>query len=95
MMTHEFIKFRKKSMIDDIQHMTAFKIDEFRLKHSRPGIMAQLFNNKTYELVNDFIIENDKESLHILNAVSPGWTCSFAYAEYVGEIIKKNFSEKK
>ena len=76
MMIHEFMKFRKNIMINDIQDMTAFKIDPKLISRGKPGIMAQLFNNKTYEMMNDFIIENDENSLHILNAVSPGWTCS-------------------
>jgi L-2-hydroxyglutarate oxidase LhgO len=50
-----------------------------------PGIRAQLMNKETKELVQDFIVEGDKRSVHILNAVSPGWTCSFPFAEYVVE----------
>ena len=89
MMFHEFMKFRKSVMIKDIQDMTQFKLDPNLIKMGKPGIMAQLFNNKTYELINDFVIENDEESLHILNAVSPAWTCSFAYSEYVSSLILK------
>jgi len=90
MMVHEFLKFRKSIMIKDVQDMTAFKVDPKLISRGKPGIMAQLFNNKNHQLMNDFIIENDGESLHILNAVSPGWTCSFAYAEYVVSIIQKS-----
>src|SRR5690606_14086379 len=43
----------------------------------RPGIRAQLLNKETMELVQDFVIEGDHRSLHILNAVSPAFTCSF------------------
>jgi len=51
----------------------------------RPGIRAQLLNKKTKELVMDFVVEGDKNSIHVLNAVSPAFTCSFPFAKYVVE----------
>lgn len=54
------------------------------------GIRAQLLNTQTQELVQDFLIEHTKNSTHILNAVSPAFTCSFAFAEYVVSEIKQN-----
>lgn len=48
-----------------------------------PGIRAQLINKETLQLVMDFIIEGDERSTHILNAISPGFTCSMPFAEYV------------
>ena len=54
------------------------------------GIRAQLLNKKTNELVQDFVLEHDKNSTHILNAVSPAFTCSFAFAKYVVSEIEKN-----
>ncbi len=52
---------------------------------TKPGIRAQLLNKKTYELVQDFVVEGDKKSVHVLNAVSPAFTCSFPFTEYVVE----------
>jgi (S)-2-hydroxyglutarate dehydrogenase len=49
----------------------------------RPGIRAQLLDVTTEELVMDFIIEGDKDSIHVLNAVSPAFTCSFPFASHV------------
>lgn len=49
----------------------------------RPGIRAQLLNKKTKELVMDFVVEGDENSIHILNAVSPAFTCSFPFASWV------------
>ncbi|RXJ90595.1 L-2-hydroxyglutarate oxidase [Arcobacter sp. CECT 8983] len=54
------------------------------------GIRAQLLDKKTNELVQDFVLEHDKKSTHILNAVSPAFTCSFAFAKYVVNEIEKN-----
>lgn len=53
----------------------------------RPGIRAQLLNKETMELVQDFVVEGDSRSLHILNAVSPAFTCSFPFARYVVDQI--------
>jgi L-2-hydroxyglutarate oxidase len=53
------------------------------LKSSKVGIRAQLVNIKTMELVLDFLVETESASTHILNAVSPAFTSSFAFAKLV------------
>jgi L-2-hydroxyglutarate oxidase len=53
-----------------------------------PGIRAQLLNIREKKLEMDFIIEGDKHSIHILNAVSPGFTSSLPFSEYVGERVQ-------
>jgi len=50
---------------------------------TKPGIRAQLMHKRSKELVQDFVIEGDKASVHILNAVSPAFTCSIPFAEHV------------
>ncbi len=50
---------------------------------TRPGIRAQLLDKTTLSLVQDFVIEADKSSVHILNAVSPAFTCAFPFADFV------------
>lgn len=52
---------------------------------SKPGIRAQLLNVKTKLLVQDFVVEGDKNSIHLLNAVSPAFTSSFPFARWVYE----------
>jgi L-2-hydroxyglutarate oxidase LhgO len=46
------------------------------------GIRAQLMSTKG-KLVDDFVIEWGEDSVHILNSVSPGMTCSLPFADYV------------
>ena len=58
------------------------------------GIRAQLLDTKTNELIQDFVVEHTEVSTHILNAVSPAFTCSFAFAEYIVDEINKNIGEK-
>jgi L-2-hydroxyglutarate oxidase LhgO len=48
-----------------------------------PGIRAQLLNLNTNELVQDFVVEADQHSVHVLNAVSPAFTGSFPFAEWI------------
>ncbi len=50
---------------------------------SRPGIRAQLLDTTTLELVQDFVVEGDATSIHILNAVSPAFTSAMPFAEWV------------
>ncbi len=52
-------------------------------KWSEPGIRAQLLNRKTNELVQDFVVEGDDKSVHVLNAVSPAYTCAFPFSEFI------------
>ncbi len=47
------------------------------------GIRPQLVDWKNKKLVMDFIILKDGDSLHILNAISPAFTCSMAFAKHV------------
>ncbi|MEI7028260.1 L-2-hydroxyglutarate oxidase [Paenibacillus sp. y28] len=55
----------------------------------RPGIRAQLLNKETLELVQDFVLEGDAKTLHVLNAVSPAFTCSIPFSKYVVDEISK------
>jgi len=50
---------------------------------STPGIRAQLLNTKTLELVQDFVVQSDENSIHVLNAVSPAFTSSIPFAKWV------------
>jgi len=49
----------------------------------KPGIRAQLFHKKERRMLMDFELEGDARSLHILNAVSPAFTCALPFAEFV------------
>jgi L-2-hydroxyglutarate oxidase len=53
----------------------------------RPGIRAQLYDVRRRALEMDFVIERDERSLHVLNAVSPGFTCAIPVAEHVVSMI--------
>jgi len=46
----------------------------------KAGIRPQLIDLRSHELVMDFILERDQESLHVLNSISPAFTSSLAFA---------------
>jgi L-2-hydroxyglutarate oxidase LhgO len=62
------------------------KIDPSRFtRWGKPGIRAQLLNTKTRTLVSDFLVEGDRESVHVTNAVSPAFTGSLPFARWILE----------
>ncbi len=52
-------------------------------ERGRPGVRAQLVHLPTRRLEMDFVVRGDGDSTHVLNAVSPAWTSSLAFAEHV------------
>lgn len=84
----EMKNYSSKVFIQKAKDMVKKIGDDF--KPIPAGIRAQLLNKKTNELVQDFVLEHNKNSTHILNAVSPAFTCSFAFAKYVINEIEKN-----
>ncbi len=62
---------------------------EHYTRWGEPGIRAQLLNIKTRKLEMDFVVEGDRNSTHVLNAVSPGWTCAMPFSAYVCDQIAR------
>ena len=62
------------------------RVQDYR-RWGRTGIRAQLLDTRTRKLEMDFVLEGDHRSLHVLNAVSPGWTCALPFARHVVEQI--------
>ncbi len=58
------------------------------LPRGKAGIRAQLANTRTAELVDDFVVEQGPRSTHVLNAVSPAFTCAMPFAEHVVDGIQ-------
>ena len=59
----------------------------------KPGIRAQLLDIKRKKLEMDFVLEGDSHSMHVLNAVSPAFTCALPFAEYVCQRIQAELDE--
>ncbi|MCO4783731.1 MAG: L-2-hydroxyglutarate oxidase [Candidatus Cloacimonetes bacterium] len=84
----EFQNYQKSYFVKKASKLVHFQENNFSKMIA--GIRAQLLNKKTNELLMDFVVEHDDQSTHILNAVSPAFTCSFAFAEYLVDEINKN-----
>jgi hypothetical protein len=72
------------------QMVEADEKDAFE-RWGKPGIRAQLVNIREKKLEMDFCYEGDKNSFHVLNAVSPAFTCSMPFSDFlverIGELI--------
>lgn len=62
--------------------MEGVRPEDYR-RWGRPGIRAQLIDRRTRKLLSDFVLQGDSRSLHVLNAVSPAFTCSLPFARHV------------
>jgi L-2-hydroxyglutarate oxidase LhgO len=50
----------------------------------KTGIRSQIFDNTSRNLINDFVVKKyNNNQMHILNAVSPAFTASFSFADYI------------
>ena len=58
----------------------------------KPGIRAQLINIEERKLEMDFVVEGDQDSIHVLNAVSPAFTCALPFAEHVCDQVARHVS---
>ena len=79
----EMRKYTKEYFISLAQSMVKYIDPKGFTEWTMPGIRAQLLDKKTLSLVQDFVIEGDHRSVHVLNAVSPAFTCSFPFSQYV------------
>jgi L-2-hydroxyglutarate oxidase LhgO len=61
---------------------------EYYTKWGVPGIRAQLLDTQTRKLEMDFKMEGDDRSFHVLNAVSPAFTCAMSFTDYAFEQIE-------
>lgn len=52
-------------------------------KPLKPGIRAQLIEKSTGKFVNDFIVREASNSMHVLNIVSPGFTSSLSFGKHI------------
>ncbi|MGZ3699615.1 MAG: NAD(P)/FAD-dependent oxidoreductase, partial [Bdellovibrionota bacterium] len=83
----EFKKYRKSVLRKLARKMVRDMDEDYFSEWSRPGIRAQLLETSTLKLIQDFVVQGDDHSIHLLNAVSPAFTCSFPIARYVVDRI--------
>ena len=78
-------KYFLRSFFKEIKGMVHDLNIEDILPSNKSGIRPQLVNWKKNELVMDFVVLKHEKSIHILNAISPAFTSSMAFAEFIVE----------
>jgi L-2-hydroxyglutarate oxidase len=88
----ELLKYSKPHLVS-LAAQLAENVRVSDYKHwGRPGIRAQLMDTRTRKLEMDFVLESNEKSMHVLNAVSPGWTCAIPFAQFVVDKIDASVS---
>ena len=84
----EFTKYSRRRMVAlASQLMKGVRLENYS-EWGKSGIRAQLLNIIQRRLEFDFVVEGDERSMHVLNAVSPAFTCSLPFADYVCDRIE-------
>ncbi len=85
----EFQK-QSKSKLTQLAGKMAHGVHRKDYEHwGQPGIRAQLINIREKRLEMDFRFEGDERSFHVLNAVSPAFTCSMPFSAHVVDQIEQ------
>ncbi|KAF4516171.1 hypothetical protein B566_EDAN000410 [Ephemera danica] len=83
----EIAKYSRSKMVE-LASVLAEGVQESNYQQwGRPGIRAQLLDITKKKLEMDFVLEGDRRSMHVLNAVSPAFTCSLPFAAHVCDQI--------
>ena len=86
---NEWPKIFQKILVKKSAELVPSAIEVRKWHRKPPGIRAQLVHLPSGKLEQDFITVVHANSIHILNAVSPGWTSSMPFGRYVSEILHK------
>ena len=83
----EIRKYSKRFFFEEAKHL----LKELNLEDledtDKVGIRPQLVDWNEKKLVMDFLVMKDGDSLHVLNAISPAFTSSMAFAGYVADVL--------
>lgn len=77
----EIRKYIKRYFLEAACRLVPDLREDDLIPSNKVGIRPQLVNNRTKSLEMDYIIEQNSISAHVLNAISPAFTSSFAFAE--------------
>jgi L-2-hydroxyglutarate oxidase len=81
----EALKLFKKPLLNRTRKLSNSLDTNYNWVKHPSGIRAQIINSKTKVIEMDYIVKTDKNVIHILNAVSPGWTSSIPFTRWVIE----------
>jgi (S)-2-hydroxyglutarate dehydrogenase len=81
----EIPKFLETTLVRESLDLVPSVKNVRRWQKKPPGIRAQLVHIPTGKLEQDFVVTTHLNSLHILNAVSPGWTSALPFGRWIVE----------
>ncbi|MCG3200358.1 MAG: L-2-hydroxyglutarate oxidase LhgO [Gammaproteobacteria bacterium] len=85
----EFPKYWRRRLVRLAAELVdGVRVDQYR-KWGSPGLRAQLVNVRERRLAMDFLYEGDDRSFHVLNAVSPAFTCSIPFSRHLADEIQR------
>ncbi len=79
----ELGKYRKKNFFAAVRKLMPELTYDDLVPSDKVGIRPQLINLQEKKLEMDYVIEKSPDSLHVLNAISPAFTSSLAFAEWI------------
>lgn len=79
----ELGKYRKTNFFAAVRKLMPELTTDDLVVSDKVGIRPQLINVRGKKLEMDYVIEKSPDSLHVLNAISPAFTSSLAFAEWV------------
>ena len=86
----ELRKYSRRHLVSLASELVSAVQPEHYRRWGEPGIRAQLVNIRERKLEMDFRCEGDGHSFHVLNAVSPAFTCALPFSRHVvGEIERQ------
>ncbi len=83
----ELRKYSRRYLVRQAARLAdGVSIEQYR-RWGVPGIRAQLVDMTHRRLEMDFVVEGDEKSLHVLNAVSPGFTCAIPFSHWLAGCV--------
>jgi L-2-hydroxyglutarate oxidase LhgO len=85
---NELSKQSRRKMVRLASDLATGVTEKDYIRWGKPGIRAQLYDIKKHRLEMDFRFEGDAYSFHVLNAVSPAFTCALPFTRYLFDEIE-------
>jgi L-2-hydroxyglutarate oxidase LhgO len=85
----ELAKSSRRALVRHAAALVRGTLPEHFDRWGASGIRAQLYDARRGRLVMDFLYEGDDRSMHVLNAISPAFTCALSFAEHLADAIER------